>query len=198
MENLGVARVSDIEHIKAHANIPERYKGARFEAKTAQQQSLVNAFRNNINGGKLSDVKDMLIVGNVGTGKTYITIGALNTLIANGIYCRYVTEYELLDTYFRKDYTRFDGFKVATFLVIDELGKRELQDWQRVQLEELISYRYNEMLPTFFITNMDEKEFKRFVGDRVTDRLRDNGVIRVAMTGESLRGKTQIKDVENA
>jgi DNA replication protein DnaC len=57
-----------------------------------------------------------------------------------------------------------------------------------IQLEELISYRYNELLPTIFITNMNESEFKSFVGDRVASRLRENKVIRVMMDGEDLRG----------
>jgi len=181
--------MSDIEHIRQHANIPLRYKDAKFEAKNDNQKELVAAIRENVSGKPIGDVSDMLIVGSVGTGKTYVVIGALNTLIKAGVYCRYATEYELLELYFRKEYIKFDGFRQAKFLVIDELGKRELVDWQKIQIEELISYRYNEMLPTIFITNLNTKEFKAFVGDRVSDRMRDNSVIRVSLTGESMRGE---------
>ncbi len=45
-------------------------------------------------------------------------------------------------------------------------GKRELAEWQRVQLEELLSYR-----------------FKEFLGDR----LREANIARFAFIGESLR-----------
>jgi len=182
-------QTSNVEHIKQFSNIPKRYANAEFSPKTKGQEKLVAALRENFSGKPLSEVRDMLIVGGVGTGKTHIAIGALNALIKSEIYCRYVTEYELLDTYFRKEYTKFDGFKMVTVLVIDEVGKRELVDWQMIQLEELISYRYNEMLPTIFITNRTVSEFKEFVGDRVSDRLRDNKIIRVTLDGESMRGK---------
>jgi len=180
---------SNVEHIKQFSNIPKRYKDAKFDPKTKDQERLVNEIRDNFSGKRIDDVSDMLVVGGVGTGKTHIAIGALNSLIEKEIYCRYVTEYELLDTYFRKEYTKFDGFKGVSVLVIDEVGKRELVDWQMIQLEELISYRYNEMLPTIFITNRTVDEFKAFVGDRVTDRLRDNKIKRVILDGESMRGK---------
>lgn len=180
---------SNVDHIKQHSNIPKRYELAEFTPKTKEQEKLVAALKENFSGKDLADVRDMLIVGGVGTGKTHISIGALNALIKSEVYCRYVTEHELLETYFRKEYTKFDGFKEVTILVIDEVGKRELVDWQMIQLEELISYRYNAMLPTIFITNRTVKEFKEFVGDRVSDRLRDNKIIRVTLDGESMRGK---------
>ena len=180
--------VKDTTHIQQWANIPKRYKDAKFEAVTPVQEKLVALYRDNFKG-KLDDVADMVITGNVGTGKTHVTVGLLNKLIDSGIYCRYTTEHQLLDLYFQKEYKKFDGFKNVKVLCIDEIGKRELQDWQKIQLEELISHRYNEMLPTIFITNMNEKQFKAFVGDRVVDRLRDNNVQRLVMSGDSLRGQ---------
>ncbi|NOR57202.1 MAG: hypothetical protein GQ474_01615 [Sulfurimonas sp.] len=184
-------QTADIKHIFEYANIPKRYKGAKFEAQNESQQKLVDSIRANTSNKNIVDVSDMLIMGTVGTGKTHIAVGALNKLMGAGIYCRYATEHELLEIYFRKDYSKFDGFKKAKFLVIDELGKRELVDWQRIQIEELISYRYNEMLPTIFISNLNVSEFKKFVGDRVSDRMRDNSVIRITLDGSSLRGQKQ-------
>lgn len=182
-----------IKHIKENCNIPKRYLNAKLEPKTPEQEKLKEKFKRAFNGKQINDMNDVLIFGGVGTGKTHLTIGFLNAYINAGIYCRYITENELLDLYFQKHYDKFNAFKKVDVLVIDELGKRQLQDWQMIQIEELISYRYNEMLPTIYITNMDGEQFKNFVGDRVTDRLRDNGVIRVAMSGNSLRGIEDIK-----
>lgn len=177
-----------IEHIKEWSNIPCRYEKAEFIAKNEKQEKLISELKANFNGKKFKDINDMLIYGTVGTGKTHLIVAMLHKLINANIYCRYATEHHLLDMYFQKKYSDFDGFKKVSVLVIDELGKRELQDWQKIQLEELISYRYNNMLPTIYITNMEMKEFKKFVGNRVEDRLRENKVIRVLMDGESLRG----------
>jgi len=72
---------------------------------------------------------------------------------------------------------------------LDELGKRELAEWQRVQLEELLSYRFNEMLPTIYISNLTENRFKEFIGERLTDRLKESNIARFSMVGDSLRGR---------
>ncbi|MCK9532627.1 MAG: ATP-binding protein [Gammaproteobacteria bacterium] len=179
---------NSIEHIKAYANIPKRYKDAKFEARTKEQEELIKKIRANISGRKISEVHDMLIFGKIGTGKTHVLCGLLNTLIETEVYCRYVTEFELLELYSRKEFVKYDAFKEVAFLVIDELGKDNLQDWQKKQIEELISYRYNEMLPTIFVTNLTTDEFKHFIGDRAIDRMRDNKIIRVSLVGDSLRG----------
>ena len=185
----------DIDHIKKWSNIPKRYKNAEFKALTQNQENLIETLRNNFNGKKIEDVRDVVIYGSIGTGKTHIACGYLNALASQGVYVRYVTQHELLELYFRKDYNKFDGFKKVAVLVIDELGKRKLVDWQLEQLEELLSYRYNEMLPTVLITNLKESSndgtlnFKDFVGDRIVDRLRDNNVLRVTMQCDSLRGR---------
>lgn len=179
---------NNVEHIKQHANIPRRYENAEFKAKVEDQEKLINAIKTNFNGKKFGEIRDMLIFGGVGTGKTHLMIAMLNKLINANFYCRYSTENHLLDLYFQKKYDEFNAFKKVNILVIDELGKRELTDWQMIQLEELISYRYNELLPTIFITNMNADEFKNFVGDRITSRLRENKVIRVLMDGKDLRG----------
>ena len=180
---------NNVEHIRQYANIPTRYKDAEFTAKVQEQEKLIATIKANFNGKKFNEIRDMLIFGGVGTGKTHLVVAMLNKLINANIYCRYATEHGLLDLYFQKKYDEFNAFKKVNVLVIDELGKRELAEWQMIQLEELISYRYNELLPTIFITNMNEEECKSFVGDRVASRLRENKVLRVMMSGEDLRGK---------
>ena len=172
------------------SNIPKRYLNAKFKPSTQLQEKLAKKIIENIEyaGNKLNKLSDMLLYGNAGTGKTYMACAFLIHLIGQGKYVKYITEYDLLELYFRKEYNKFDGFKRAELLVLDEIGKRELQDWQKIQLEELISYRYNEMLPTFYITNLDKEELKHFIGDRATDRMKENNIVAVKMVGESLRG----------
>ena len=70
---------------------------------------------------------------------------------------------------------------------MDEIEKRKLIDWQRIQLEELLSHRFNEMLPTIYISNLTDKEFKTFVGDRLADRFKESKIKRFAFSGESFR-----------
>lgn len=183
-----------VNHIRQNCNIPKRYLNAKLEPLGLEQEKLKEKFKSAFNGKSINAMSDLLIYGSVGTGKTHLSVGLLNAYIECGIYCRYTTEYELLNLFHQKEYDKFNAFKKVDFLVIDEIGKRQLQDWQMIQLEELISYRYNEMLTTIYITNMNQQQFKDFVGDRVIDRLRDNSVVTVTMTGESLRGSEDIKN----
>lgn len=183
-----VEPTSNVEHIRQFANIPKRYRHAKFEAGTEVQTKIVKKLRDNFAGKKLHDISDVLLFGSLGVGKTHIVCGLLNTLIEKEVYCRFITEHQLLELYFRKEYTKFDGFKEVNLLVIDEIGKRKLQDWQLIQLEELLSYRYNEMLPTILISNLKTDEFKEFIGERITRRLKDNRVVQIAVNGVEVKG----------
>jgi DNA replication protein DnaC len=100
---------------------------------------------------------------------------------------RYATEYQLLNLFLQKKYLQFENFRDAKVLIIDEIGKRELVDWQKIQLEELISHRYNEMLPTIYITNLLQSQFKAFIGERLVDRLKENSIQSFGFSGDSLR-----------
>lgn len=179
-----------ITSILEFANIPKRYENAKPEPINDYQIKLVDKMKQCFAKKKITEMSDLLILGSVGTGKTHLSIGLINNIIHKAlIYCRYVTEFELLELYTQKRFDAFNGFKKVDILVLDEIGKRELQDWQKIQLEELISYRYNELLPTIYISNLETDEFKQFLGDRVTDRLKDNKISRVTLNSESLRGK---------
>jgi len=168
------------------SNIPKRYKNAIFQPKTKIQNSVSQYFINNFKSLKKST--DILLFGAIGTGKTYISCAfALELIKSNQKSVKFITEYDLLALYFEKKYEAFKSFRECEILILDEIGKRVLADWQRIQLEELLSHRYNEMLPTIYITNLEQDDFRAFLGSRLADRLRENGLKRFAFDGESLR-----------
>jgi len=175
------------------SNIPKRYKRAIFRAKTDIQREVSGYFIDNFRfGAEASDSEnmatDILLFGAIGTGKTYISCAfALEMIKRNQRGVKYITEYDLLSLYFEKKYSEFKSFRDCQILILDEIGKRVLADWQRVQLEELLSHRYNEMLPTVYITNLEQSDFREFLGSRLADRLRENHLERFAFDGESLR-----------
>ena len=129
-----------------------------------------------------------MLFGAIGTGKTYISCAfALELIIKSQKSIKYITEYDLLSLFFEKKYKEFRRFRECQILILDEIGKRVLADWQRVQLEELLSHRYNEMLPTVYITNLEQSDFRAFFDSRLADRLRENRLERFAFDGGSLR-----------
>jgi len=172
------------------SNIPKRQRIAVLKAQTEIQKKVIKYFIDNFTKRPLEQSTDILLFGTVGTGKTYLSCAfAIELINRRGIEVKYVTEYDLLEAFFRKEYQKFDSFKKTQILILDELGKRELAEWQRVQLEELLSYRFNEMLPTIYISNLTENRFREFIGERLADRLRESNVARFAMVGDSLRGR---------
>jgi len=173
-----------------NSNIPKRQRIAVLKAQTTTQKKVIKYFIDNFTKRPLEQSTDILLFGTVGTGKTYLSCAfAIELINRRGIEVKYVTEYDLLEAFFRKEYQKFDNFKKAQILILDELGKRELAEWQRVQLEELLSYRFNEMLPTIYISNLTENRFREFIGERLADRLKESNVARFAMVGDSLRGR---------
>ena len=142
----------------------------------------------NFTKNSLDEATDILLFGAIGTGKTYLSCAFARELIEKKmIEVKYITEYMLLDLYFKKSYNEFEKYKNSAILILDEIGKRKLIDWQMIQLEELLSHRFNEMLPTIYISNLTDKEFKIFVGERLADRFNENKIKRFAFSGESFR-----------
>ena len=104
-------------------NIPERYSNAKFEAKTESQEVFIKKMIENIEGKELKDIRDFVLTGAIGTGKTHIMLGLLNKLIEFKRRCKYATERELVELYHTKNFDKYNSFKTPEFLVIDELGK---------------------------------------------------------------------------
>jgi len=171
------------------SNLPKRYNKAVFKPKTDIQNEVAEYFIENFTKRILETSTDVLLFGSIGTGKTYLSCAfAIDVIYTKQIRIKYITEYELLSLYFEKEYKLFKKFKESEILILDEIGKRVLTDWQRIQLEELLSYRYNEQLPTVYITNLEQKTFRDFLGSRLADRLKENKLKRFAFNGLSLRG----------
>ena len=177
-----------IEFLIEESNIPKRYKKAKLSPKNKRQEIVIDYLKKNFLEQDLEEASDILIMGSIGTGKTYISCAFGLEFIREKVKeVKYITEYQLLELYFQKNYQEFKIFRQSKLLILDELGKRKLAEWQIVQLEELLSYRYNELLPTIFITNLTQNQFREFIGERLTDRLKENRIKPFALVGDSLR-----------
>jgi len=76
------------------------------------------------------------------------------------------------------------------FLVLDEIGCTTLANDERLFLDELIKHRHERRKPTILISNLPLDEFKGFLGDALTDRIKDatgNGRFIVQFTAGSFR-----------
>lgn len=169
----------------------ENYKAETKEQKSALIQ-VSEYFSNVINGAPSC----LVLAGSVGTGKTHLACAGANMFVDAGISCMVIKMAELIrhikDTW-RKDseisetkvIAKLSGVKL---LVIDEIGIQFGSDTEKLLISEIIDNRYQAMLPTVMISNLDLNGIKACIGDRSYDRLREDGGKVVAFNWDSHRG----------
>ena len=128
-----------------------------------------------------------------------LAYSAANHLIPNrGVI--YTTGYALVrsirDTW-RKDSDVSESAVVnryarADLLIVDEVGAQFGSEGERVQLFDILDQRYQQMLPTLIITNLNPQELRECLGDRSYDRLMEIGGSVVTFAGKSYRRNQEL------
>jgi DNA replication protein DnaC len=143
--------------------------------------------------------KGLLIVGEIGTGKTHLAVGTLKELVTRGIPCIFYDYRELLKE-IQNSYnstvqtTELDVLRPvfeADVLVLDELGAVKPTEWVWDTVSLILNTRYNNNRTTIITTNfpdlkarerptstgsrgVEEARYaaeKETLGDRITDRM---------------------------
>jgi DNA replication protein DnaC len=136
----------------------------------------------------------LILTGKVGTGKTMICQGMLNALVPQKS-CRMVKLIDLIrmikDTW-RKDsetseLQMLEYFSSIDLLIIDEVGMQFGSETESLFIFDVIDGRYQNMLPTVIISNLNIDGVKQILGERVIDRLRDGGGQLLAFDWDSAR-----------
>lgn len=148
--------------------------------------------------------RSLLLVGNVGTGKTHLGSAiAQHVIRAHGAQAVIVSAAQIIrvakgSMARNAQYTERDVIEeLAGFdlLVIDEVGAQSGTEYERGLLHEVIDQRYQQVLPTVLISNLSadaaaaadgELTLQDFIGERALDRLRQGGRA-VRFTWESAR-----------
>lgn len=188
------------------SDIPRRYHGktlANFtagEAPAEQANALAacteyaNNFVANFRAGRC-----LLLLGTVGTGKTHLGCAVLQHVVrehaADGVFGRYVTASGIIRdvkaTFGKAGRTEGDIYRELTkpnLLVLDEVGLQHGTDFERQVMFEVINARYELVLPTLLISNLDVAGLRGCLGDRVADRLNEPAAEVVLFRWDSARG----------
>lgn len=119
----------------------------------------------------------LLLLGPVGTGKTFQAYGALRAFAASGVGCSWQFT-TAADLYARMrprhgvdSESEFERYAHARLLVIDDLGAAKGSEWNEEVNYRLINYRYDHELPTLITTNLIGDTLVPVLGDRVASRL---------------------------
>lgn len=190
----------------ASARIPRRYEHCELASYTTDfpgaHPSLAQAHFLATNFVKEYDPrgdKGLLIVGEIGTGKTHLAVGILKELVSRGIACIFYDYRELLkeiqNSYNSSVKTTELGVLQPVFesdvLVLDELGAVKPTEWVWDTVSLILNTRYNDKRTTIITTNfpdlrarerpasaggrgLEEARYsaeKETLGDRITDRM---------------------------
>ena len=78
--------------------------------------------------------------------------------------------------------------KKVELLVLDDLGAEKPSEWVVEKLFQVVNYRYNEMLPTIFTSNLSPEELENRIGERTVARIIEMAKV-IRMVGKNLRNK---------
>lgn len=137
---------------------------------------------------------NLIIHGQVGTGKTHLVVGLIKNIITeNVIVVKFITGVQLLHKIrnslngepYKSD-TLIDSYSKYPLLVIDDLGAEKSTEWTKETLYLIIDNRYCNMLPTIVTSNLTPGELSSKLDDRMISRLMSNAVV-VKLTGKDRR-----------
>lgn len=120
----------------------------------------------------------LVFTGLSGSGKTHMGCCMIHDLILQGISAVYTSTKKFSEI--RQNYQVGLGLTESAtiklyvkpeFLVIDEIGFRNSNDFIRNILFQIIDGRYEQKRPTLLISNLNIKDLTDYVGDRVMDRI---------------------------
>lgn len=185
------------------ALIPFRFKDRSFEGYQATEPKQIKAlntcreyaenFLEHFEAGRC-----LLLLGNVGTGKTHLAAAIANHVMHNtNAAAVYRTVSGILQhikgSYDRdSDYSEADAFAAYItpgLLIIDEVGATKPTEFELATIFNIINGRYEEQIPTIVISNLPAGELAGALGERCVDRLREGGGIAVGFDWKSARAR---------
>lgn len=124
-----------------------------------------------------------VFVGKPGTGKSHLAVGIALHVMRHGFSARYATVQRAVrrikDTWHRESPEReSDALRWMTdvdFLILDEIGVQFGSDFEKNLLFEVLNSRYECRRPSLILSNLSQVEVQGYLGERVVDRIREDG-----------------------
>lgn len=128
--------------------------------------------------------RSLIMVGKLGNGKTHLACAMLSEMIRRtamlGKYATFSEVVRRVKASWKNDSEESESgvyysLSKPDVLVIDEVGMQNFTEFEQVVAYEVVNARYLEEKPTVIITNLAAKDLSSVMGERVVDRLRENG-----------------------
>ena len=140
--------------------------------------------------------RSAIFCGKAGTGKTHLACGIANEIMKNKFSAMFITVIKAIrmvkDTW-HKDSEENENdvyYKLVkpNLLILDEVGVQFGSEAEKIILFEIINERYEARQPTILISNLSLTDVKQYLGDRIFDRMREDGGKYISFDWDSYRG----------
>ena len=186
----------------AKSAIPARFENRTFDNYTADGEAGAKALRVSREYAtefceRLKLGSSLILCGNAGTGKTHLACAiAQHIMKTHAMSAQYMTvgrAFRMVKDTYRRDSGRTEQEVLSVFaapdlLILDEIGVQYGSDTEKNILFEIVNERYEALKPTILISNLALKELTEYAGERVIDRMKENGGKLVPFDWKSHRG----------
>lgn len=202
-EELAASRRNAVwQHKLGEANIPDRFKDRTLASYKAtgdgQRRALTfaKAYADQFDS-VITSGRSAIFCGKPGTGKTHLSIGIALAVMGTGKSALFTTVQRMvrrMKETFRKDSddSERDVLNMLTYpdlLIIDEIGIQFGSEFEKNLMFDILNERYENRKPTLLLSNLTASEVKVFLGERIYDRLKEDGGQCVSFDWASHRGK---------
>lgn len=177
------ARQEELEKKLSQTAIPKRFLDRGFDNWTSANPGQEHVFRvaqeyvANFDS-HLANGTSLIFSGGPGTGKSHLAAAILRSILPEhvGVYLTFMGMIRLIRETWHPSSQRTESAVISELgslplLVLDEIGVQYGTDAEHTLLFEVMDRRYRDQMPSILLTNQDKAGFKRFVGDRVYDRM---------------------------
>ena len=188
--------------------IPPRFFGKTirgYVAETAEAKQVKAFFQDYADHLKeyISVGRSIVLVGQPGTGKTHLACALLAEAKRAGFGGLFTTVQKVVravrDTWggSGNESEVIQNFSTVRLLAIDEIGVQAGSDNEKQILFAILNERYERLLPTILISNLDLNGIKEAIGARVFDRLREGGGRAFVFNWKSYRARAAAPTMES-
>ena len=169
------------------AAIPERFKDRTLDSYIAttpgQKQALAFAKEYAETFDQVfKQGRSAIFIGKPGTGKTHLAIGIALAIMQQQRSALFVTVQRLIrrikdswSTHSETESEVIDAFASPDLLILDEVGVQYGSEFEKQILFDVLNQRYEQLKPAILLSNIPTEQLSDYLGERVTDRLRENG-----------------------
>jgi len=184
------------------AAIPERFAGRTLDTYRADndgQKRALSFCRTYV--AQFDEVlktgRSAIFCGKPGTGKTHMANGIAIEIMKTGKLALFITAQRAIrrikDSW-AKDSVESESDVIRLLvspdlLILDEIGVQFGTEFERNLLFDVLNERYEKRLPCLLLSNFSADEIRPILGDRIFDRLREDGGKCIVFDWESGRGK---------